>query len=97
MTLINAAVSHELRNPLNSLINQAMFLKNYLQDFTKFMSSQNEVEQDDNTKKVLKKIETMFRGIDVCAQKMQHATQFINFFVGDILDYSVLNEASENF
>ena len=27
LPLINAAVSHELRNPLNSLINQAMFMK----------------------------------------------------------------------
>ena len=28
---------------------------------------------------------------------MEHATKYIDFFIGDILDYSVLNEASENF
>ena len=28
---------------------------------------------------------------------MQHATKFIDFFVGDILDYSILNEGTENF
>ena len=28
---------------------------------------------------------------------MQQATKFIEFYVDDILDYSVLNEASENF
>ena len=52
-TLINAAVSHELRNPLNSLINQAMFLKKYLQTFTKFMISQSD-EQDADTMKKFK-------------------------------------------
>ena len=56
LTLINAAVSHELRNPLNSLINQAMFLKNYIQTFKKFVISQGqgeEEEQDANTKKII--------------------------------------------
>ena len=28
---------------------------------------------------------------------METATKYIDFFVGDILDYSVLNESSENF
>ena len=28
---------------------------------------------------------------------MNHASKYIDFFVGDILDYSVLNEAAENF
>ena len=28
---------------------------------------------------------------------MQHATKYIDFFVGDILDYSVLNDEPQNF
>ena len=39
LTLINAAVSHELRNPLNSLINHAMLLKNYLVSFSKLIAA----------------------------------------------------------
>ena len=92
LTLINAAVSHELRNPLNSLINQAVFLKSYLLAFQKLMATQR-----DENNPVFEQIELIFRGIDVCARKMQHATKFVEFFVGDILDYSVLNEGSENF
>ena len=53
--------------------------------------------KDARTSKIFQKIEIIFEGIEVCARKMQHASQYIDFFVGDILDYSVLNEASENF
>ena len=96
LTLINAAVSHELRNPLNSLINQAMFMKSYLLNFKKLISARKN-EQDRDNNKVFEEIEAIVEGIDGCARKMQNATKLIDFFVGDILDYSVINEASENF
>ena len=38
LTLINAAVSHELRNPLNSLVNQAMFMKKFLLSIKKLIT-----------------------------------------------------------
>ena len=37
LTLINAAMSHQLRNPLNSLINQALVLKKQIIAFKKLM------------------------------------------------------------
>ena len=54
------------------------------------------MKDDESTdrNKMFERIETIFSGIDVCARKMQHATKYIDFFVGDILDFSVLNEAS---
>ena len=39
LTIINAAVSHELRNPLNSLVNQAMFMKKFIAGFKKLMTT----------------------------------------------------------
>ena len=42
-------------------------------------------------------IEAIFDEIGNCSRKMNHYTKFIDFFVGDILDFSVLNEASSNF
>ena len=39
LTLINAAISHELKNPLISLINQAKIMKNYLLRFRKLMAN----------------------------------------------------------
>ena len=50
-----------------------------------------------NSETVFKQIDVIFEGIGVCARKMQHAAKYIDFFVGDILDYTVLNDASENF
>ena len=37
-------------------------------------------------------MDTIFEGVDGCARKMKHACKFIDFFIGDILDYSVLNK-----
>ena len=33
----------------------------------------------------------------MCAKKISSATKFIDFFVHDILDYTLLNEKDENF
>ena len=38
LTIINAAVSHELRNPLNSLVNQAQFMKKFLLSVKKLIT-----------------------------------------------------------
>ena len=35
--------------------------------------------------------------IEVCGCKISSATKFIDFFVHDILDYTLLNEKEENF
>ena len=35
--------------------------------------------------------------IEVCGSKISSATKFIDFFVHDILDYTLLNEKEENF
>ena len=70
-------------------------MKNYLIAFKKLITEKKESFGVEN--QILEQIETIFEGISKCARKMQHATKYIDFFVGDILDYSVLNEASENF
>ena len=36
-------------------------------------------------------------GIRTCAKKMVSATKFIDFFVHDILDYTLLNNKDKNF
>ena len=37
LTLINAAISHELRNPLNALVGQMESLKNYFKNFKQIL------------------------------------------------------------
>jgi len=34
---------------------------------------------------------------EICGSKISSATHFIDFFVHDILDYTLLNEKEENF
>ncbi len=44
LTLINAAVSHELRNPLNSLVGQVASMMNFFQRFTNLINQISDVE-----------------------------------------------------
>ena len=38
-----------------------------------------------------KKVNNIFEGLKTCGSKMKTAGQFIDFFIHDVLDYSVLN------
>ena len=69
LTIINAAVSHELRNPLNSLVNQAMFMKKFIAGFKKLMTT-NIYQKNAGASKVFEKIESLFSDIGNCARKM---------------------------
>jgi len=42
LTLINAAVSHELRNPLNSLIGQIIWMDEHILNFNKIINFLND-------------------------------------------------------
>ena len=39
----------------------------------------------------------VYKGLQVCSRKMSSATKFIDFFVHDILDYTILNKDEKNF
>jgi two-component system sensor histidine kinase BarA len=43
------------------------------------------------------KLVKVFIGMQVCRKKMKNATHFIDYFVHDILDYTILNQNSQNF
>ena len=42
-------------------------------------------------------MENLFTGVGICGRKMGHAWKYIDYFISDILDYSVINEESQNF
>ena len=46
ITLINAAISHELRNPLNSLVGQMNSIQSYLLSFAKIIYNLKKTEKD---------------------------------------------------
>jgi signal transduction histidine kinase len=91
LELINAAVSHELRNPLNSLIGQVESMEDF---FLIFRSVINEIKE---SPAVIEKLSKIQKGLENCGNKMSSACKFIDFFVHDILDYTILNKESKNF
>ena len=90
LTLINAAVSHELRNPLNSLIAQVSTMSEFFDDVIKIIKQLPDSE-------FKHKLYLMFNSILTCGKKMASATKFIDFFVHDILDYTLLNQSKKTF
>lgn len=89
LELINVTVSHELRNPLTSLIGQISSMEKFFKMFNQVIQK---MEDDDDTKNNLIEIYT---GLQKCGKKMTAACDFIDFFVHDILDYSILNNNSK--
>ena len=71
LTLINAAVSHELRNPLNSLTGQISIMLEFFTDFSNII---NYIQDCDIQQKLVKVYENIYN----CGKKMSSATKFIN-------------------
>ena len=49
------------------------------------------------TPEVKEKLKNIKIGLEKCSDKMSSACKFIDFFVHDILDYTLLNKESKNF
>ena len=43
------------------------------------------------------KLKTINKGLEKCQEKMSSASKFIDFFVHDLLDYTILNKDATNF
>ena len=90
LSLINATISHELRNPLNSLVGQTDILMVFMNDLKQLIT----YVSDPDMKKLLLEI---MGGVQSCSKKIMSATKFTDFFVHDILDYTIITKEGKNF
>ena len=64
ITLINAAISHELRNPLNSLVGQMNSMQSYLLSFEKIIYNLKKTDKDQViSKDIVDKLDCIHEGI----------------------------------
>ena len=91
LTLINATVSHELRNPLNSLIGQIDSMNDFL------IKLYHMISMIVNNEQLKGNLTEVFGFITQCNKKLRSATKFIDFFVHDMLDYTILQKDQSNF
>ena len=96
VTLINAAVSHELRNPLNSLIGQIESFIELMKNLKKLKDGFCSISKDVSSSfkqihELSENLNKVFGGLKDCGKKIVSATKFIDYFVHDMLDFTVLN------
>ena len=73
-------------------------MQGYLLNFGKIIYNLKKTDKDQMiSKDLVDKLESLHVGIQSSGQKMFSATKFIDFFVHDILDYTILNKQEKNF
>lgn len=94
LEMINATVSHELRNPLQAIIGQVQLMEVVFQAILKIMGV---LRNAPGMKKVYDEIQKCYSDLKVCSDRISSAVKFMDFFVHDILDYAVLQKDVKGF
>ena len=99
LNLINGVIYHELKNPLNSLVAQIYSMEGFFSNFYEIIQKISEFKtlSSSQIQNLVKELQRIFEGLLSCGNKMTSSSQFIDYFVHDILDYSVLNNQWEQF
>lgn len=97
-SMINATVSHELRNPLNSMILQLECMNHNLKQLIKIQKViKNTHAMNSTFKKDFEQLESHINQLKDSGRRINNSSKLIDFFVHDILDYAVLNGKNQNF
>ena len=82
---INATVSHEMRNPINSIEFQGQNMHFLMENVSNFLSALGETPE---LKKVKKQSSEMTRSLSV----MRQSSKLLLFFVQDLLDFAQIKQ-----
>lgn len=86
---------------MSSLVGQTQSLLDYLQNFRDLIMQTTEQAKVQKLSKFFKnfmdQLNNVLKGLNGCGYKIISATKFIDFFVHDILDYTVLSKDGTNF
>ena len=94
LQMINATVSHELRNPLNAIIDQKNLIFNFLILLSKMILSLRAYTIYSD---LCNKLQKLHDQLLESTSKIGSASKFIDFFVHDMLDYAVLQKTTSGF
>ena len=87
MALINATVSHEMRNPLNSIHSQLIKQTQVNEKMKEIIET---YLKDKEHRKLKKKLNKIHREFVECTNINMSSSKILNFLVNDILDFSQL-------
>ena len=88
LALINACVSHELRNPLNSIIAQNIEKQHLYSELSKLIDSYRDKENTGQMKELLDKITGIQDSLNEGLKIQQSSANIMTFIVQDLLDYA---------
>ena len=97
LTLMNATVSHELRNPLNSLVSGIETMESYFENLRQLLKYLEVNEGLEVPKQAHGRLKLICEGLETNSTKMTSSAKFIDYFVHDMLDYTVLTNDCSNF
>lgn len=88
MALINATVSHELQNPLNSILAQNVEKTNLYQEMSEI------VQQMDHGSEDYKKANKIMEELDIGQHVQESSTSTMFFMVKDLLDFGLIKSGN---
>ena len=78
LELVNACVSHEMRNPINAIFGMNLKMRGLIQSFFEFLAARNGLDQDEEAQALKKQFEEAI-------QVQESASKLLNFYVADLL------------
>ena len=87
MQNINATVSHEMRNPLNSILSQSMKMKEMLRLIRNLLQDNQRMAKEVMKKEALRFVSEMDESLEIQVS----STKMLDFCVNDMLSFGQLN------